>query len=240
MKSKWTMLVWLVGIVFMSNGAFGAAVNDASLINENWDDMKVRAGGKGEDIGWMGSPGTGGNVSANDGKLTINMTDARDGAATISSLRLDEFAASGLFPSKYIVTTRAEVQQFPDVNISPNTWPAKGITLVDARREQRLMVVLTPSSLWINSGKNWTEIPVKTAAGVYYTWQFEVDDTLGTVAVFRSEEGGELNVLATDVMIRSQDVPDQIVAGAVSYNGENSKLQGILVIDDFQIGKETR
>lgn len=235
----WMMLLCLQAAVALQ-------INDASFFEEDWDgytgsaaDKDLYAGGdESNPIGWFSAAGSGGALpSVSNGVLTVSMDGAVSGSARVNTSGLNTYSTN-LFSEQYVLTLRASVDRFPDVNIASNTWPTKGISLVDSRRDFRLLTMVTPTALWVNGGALWTEIPVSTDEGTFYSWQFEVDDVSGTVDILRREsDENAWTVLERDVAIRNQDVVDQILFTVVNYNADNSQTQGVVRADYFYAGR---
>jgi hypothetical protein len=207
-----------------------------AFIDEDWNDLDVNAGDTTNRIGWSITAGAGGMTpSVSGGELTVTMVGSTNWSAKTYTGNLNGY--SNLFSPHYLVTIRLKVSQFPDISFSAaNGITIEGLNPIDIRRGKRLMTVLTPTNLWINSTAAWTAIPVSTASNVWYTWAFDVHDDEGVVNVYRRQsDTNDFTVFATNIAIRTQDVTDQVYANTVYYNGDNTKLQGVLIVDYFQL-----
>ncbi len=103
----------------------------------------------------------------------------------------------------------------------------------------RAYLHLEPDAIWVSgNGNTWAKAAnVTTAEGTYYTWQFEVNQMAGTVNIFRRvSDQAAWTTVALNVVLRAQEILDQWVMFPIFYNGANSKIQGIVVVDYLQIG----
>jgi hypothetical protein len=245
------MIVLLIAIACCSS-VFGAFVNDGKYVDTDWSGadpfsvyMDKLDGSSTDRIGFALITGTGGTAPAVTGDiLTCTMEGASASYSMLfNNVALDTYVFNAA--TNYTVTTRLMIDQFPDCDFSETSANEVGITLMDVRGIDRLLLHLEPDALWVNhSNGNWTNIPVTTAEDTWYTWQFEVSQdptaTAGTLDIYRRAlDSDPWSVVATGVLLREENITDQIASlFRVEYNADNTKTQGILKSDYLQLGQE--
>jgi hypothetical protein len=229
-------------------GAFGALINGAQFVNKDWssNDYLISQttidGSTTTNIEMSRTTGTGGTAPViSGGELKLTMVGATAGSTKISTGALDSYQFH--VATNYIVTTRMKVT-FADNNFSVTTSSA-GIDFFDIRGMDRAWLHLEADGLWVNHANNsWEAISsITTAADTYYTWQFEINnqvEALGQVATMdiyrRVLDSDPWTTVATGVTLRDQILVDQFNFYTITYNTDNTQVQGAIASDYLQVG----
>lgn len=221
------------------------ATSYETWVEKNWDDtldiyMETSDHSATNRVGFSDVAGDGSvDPFLFNGKLTVTMDGATNGYTRLQTGSLNSYVFNTA--TNYTITTRLKVDQFTDSTFSTEA-EGTGITLLDIRGIDRLMIQLEPDAVYVSRGVNdWLlAASVTTEEDVYYSWKFDVIQSAagtGTVTIYRRESDSDpWTVLAANVLIRNQDTTDQWIVYSIAYNGDNTQTQGILVCDYLQVG----